>query len=262
MLPDDSFLRRLPAFLVPIDRLRLEAIVFSSDVLSNAYQSLCEVAARFDHFRPFSTRERIALFSCVWTIVDQLDALRQLIQGLTNKTPGPNPPQKFLDLSQNARHMRNCMDHLNGNLKNLSKKDRRIPLFGTVAYFVVGAGDVRDDSGARIVTGGTAVVVTAGSIAADELRMLVSLPQGNQAVQIPVGQFRFDAFDCRLDIDAVLLSLETTLVDMAKRVEDNLMGQLKTLSEQTGKDVSELAAPLPMSDLDFGMRISFDNSEQ
>jgi hypothetical protein len=62
--------------------------------------------------------------------------------------------------------------------------------------------------------------------------------------------------------DAILLSLGTTLVDMAKKVEDNLMGQLKTLSEQTGKDVSELAAPLPMSELEFGMRISFDNSEQ
>jgi hypothetical protein len=262
MLPDDSFLRRLPASLDPIVRLRFEAIVFSSDVLSNAYQSLCEVAARFDHSRSFSTRERIALFSSVWTIVDQLHVLRQLIQAMTNKTPGPNQ-QRFLDLSQNATLMRNRMDHLSGNLKNLSaQKGRQIPLFGTVAYFFVSAGDVQDDSGARIVTGGTAVVLSAGSIADDKLLMSVSLPQRNQDVRIPVGQFLFDAFKWRLDIDAALLSLGTTLVGTARKVEDNLMDQLKALSEQAGKDVSELAAPLPMSDLGIAMRISFDSSEQ
>jgi hypothetical protein len=44
MLPDDSYLRRLPGALDPIERLRFESIVFSSDVVSNAYQALCELA--------------------------------------------------------------------------------------------------------------------------------------------------------------------------------------------------------------------------
>jgi hypothetical protein len=261
MLPDDSYLRRLPGALDPIERLRFESIVFSSDVVSNAYQALCELAGQFDVSHPFSTRQRAALFSHAWTIVDQLHVLRQFVLAISNKNPGPNQ-QKFLDLSANARLMRNRMDHLSGLMKNLSKeKGRQIPLFGAITYFLVGPNDVRAVGGERIVTGGTCVTVTAGSVPDGKLLLALNAPHPNQQVRIPVGQFRLEAFDWTLDIDATLASLRTTLNGTATKISESLTDQLKAESARTGTDLSVLAAPLPMSNLGIAVRIHFRDSE-
>jgi hypothetical protein len=242
MLPDDSYLRRLPGALDPIERLRFESIVFSSDVVSNAYQALCELAGQFDVSHPFSTRQRAALFSHAWTIVDQLHVLRQFVLAISNKNPGPNQ-QKFLDLSANARLMRNRMDHLSGLMKNLSKeKGRQIPLFGAITYFLVGPNDVRAVGGERIVTGGTCVTVTAGSVPDGKLLLALNAPHPNQQVRIPA-------------------SLRTTLNGTATKISESLTDQLKAESARTGTDLSVLAAPLPMSNLGIAVRIHFRDSE-
>jgi hypothetical protein len=136
MLPDNSFLRRLPANLAPVNRIRLEALVFSSDALIHAYLSLCELAARVsDTDHSFTPRDRMALFSYAWMIVDQLHVLRQLIRAIVNDPPGPNQA-KFLELSESAHLMRNRMDHLAGLVKtSRRKKDHGRPFLARSRIF-------------------------------------------------------------------------------------------------------------------------------
>ncbi|MEA2910864.1 MAG: hypothetical protein QOJ15_2945 [Bradyrhizobium sp.] len=257
MLPDNSFLRRLPAILDPVGRIRVEALVFSSDVLTHAYLSLRELAARVgdtDHsFRP---QDRVALFSYAWTIVDQLHVLRQLIRAMTNDTPGPNQA-KFLELSESATLMRNRMDHLSGLVKNLSvQKGPRAPLFGALTYFLVEPKHMQAASNPAIVVGGSFVTITSGSVPEGKALFQLGNPM-SRPIRPPVSQFILTAFDWSLDIDAALEALEVTITRTAANVEQSIIQQCEAENARSGAEMATLLKPQPVGDFILVADIEF-----
>jgi hypothetical protein len=67
MLAADSILRHLPARFQPDIRLRLEALVFSADVLTFAFCSIKDITPRYGaSIISVSLQDRVALFTHAW----------------------------------------------------------------------------------------------------------------------------------------------------------------------------------------------------
>jgi hypothetical protein len=101
MLSSGSILRRLPATVPLKERLNLETMVFASDLLALAFHTIKRLLLNYvtNNIEKISEVDRSLPFLNVWTIVDPLHVLRQLVDkrrmGLTTKnsmlTLSPRP---------------------------------------------------------------------------------------------------------------------------------------------------------------------------
>lgn len=134
MLPQNDSLRRLPTFVDPVDRVRVEALLFSSDLASLALERI-ETRVRSVPWGPskLSLAAQRELFSDAWTIVDATHVLRQLltIDALENL----GEKAKAWHADQSATLMRNGMDHLPKIARNAALKENGNPLFGILSIF-------------------------------------------------------------------------------------------------------------------------------
>src|SRR5271157_4619204 len=108
MLPSDDFLRVLPQCLAPVERLRVETLVFAHDLMETALGRLYAVGLEFHEN---NNAQRLAMFSDAWTIVDQVHVVRQVLLSLTGDDRKTDT-QAFIDDFAVAHTMRNKMDHL------------------------------------------------------------------------------------------------------------------------------------------------------
>jgi hypothetical protein len=216
---------------------------------------LCELATRIsDTDHSFTPRDRVALFSYAWTIVDQLHVLRQLIRAIVNDPPGPNQA-RFLGLSESATLMRNRMDHLTGLVKNLAaQKGPRVPLFGALTYFLVEPKHLQ--AGTNLATGGSFVTIASGSVPGATARFQLGNPM-SRPIRPPVSQFVLRAFDWSLDIDAALEALEVILTRTATDVERSITRQCEAESARSGTDMATLLMPQPIGDFVLVTDIEF-----
>ena len=127
MLPSDDFLRRLPQCLAPVERLRLETLVFAHDLMEIALRRLYTVGLGFD---ANDDTHRFTMFSDAWTIADQVHVVRLILLSLTGNDRPPDT-QAFISDFAAAHDMRNKMDHLDQNLRNhASNTGRRTRYLG------------------------------------------------------------------------------------------------------------------------------------
>jgi hypothetical protein len=81
-------------------------------------------------FEPvFDELDRINLIRSAWSIVDRIDATRQLLRGYTFL-----PDARRERLFGVARYFRNQMDHLAANIANHSKRKTSFPIYGRIRY--------------------------------------------------------------------------------------------------------------------------------
>ena len=90
LVSDGSFLRRMPQ-VVPIkERMRLDAIVTAADIIEQSFNVLRTVTAEIStEIEKFGNIERAYIISQCWTLVDQLHAIRQLLETAHKKEPRP-----------------------------------------------------------------------------------------------------------------------------------------------------------------------------
>src|SRR5262245_16110323 len=119
MLPSSSILRRLPASVPLKDRLNLETCVFASDLLALAFHNMKRILLHYrSNIHSISDADRSLLFLHIWTIVDQLHVLRQLID---KRRMGPTT-KKFYDDFESATLLRHRMDHLHSQIGNIARQ--------------------------------------------------------------------------------------------------------------------------------------------
>lgn len=213
LISDESFLRRLPVAVAAKDRVRFDAIVTASDIISQAFNALRGFAtgAGVDLEKFTNAARAFALGQC-WTMVDQLHAIRQLIRPGENGKPGPLS-QALLEAAQPATMMRNSMDHLAAKLDNLSKrKGFRSPLFGTLSYFYTTDAEPR---------GGSMVTIMAGSLMGEEAMALTN-PLGREFA-IPVGLFTLAAFGYGIEFGTAIGSLRDWLQATEVSTEQDIL---------------------------------------
>lgn len=138
IVPEDSFLRRIPQIVTAKQRVAMDAIVMAADILVVSYRRMREFAiSQGPTVGQVDPLLIASIISECWTIVDQLHALRRLMVAADdpNAQHGPNF-SRFYVLTEAATHMRNQMDHLDQKLGNFgAKKGLRHPLFGSLSYY-------------------------------------------------------------------------------------------------------------------------------
>lgn len=207
LLDEASILRRPPHFVRPDQLLALEAIVWSTDMLEAAYHDACDVGLRLSQKMDFGRRDRAAMLSNVWVMVDQLHALRQLMPLLTQRGEDRSK-LSFFKLSQPVYRLRNAMDHLASKLNNLSKKKATGPLLGTVKYFV--PTEFRENpDGISTLLAGTYTVLTAGW-QGQELSSPIG-PPPKIVMSKTIDLIELEAFGETMEFSPVLASLRAAL---------------------------------------------------
>jgi hypothetical protein len=240
MLPDTSLLRKLPLTLNATQRLRLEALVFSTDLLVLALNNLRHLATlRGAQINEITDVERKAMFVQAWAIVDHTHVVRQLLVDLANGKMGPKST-KFCSDAETATLLRNKMDHLHTNVGNLAKqKGMRAPLFGALTYLVVEPHQVKQRDGQNIISGATAVTVMAGTVPDGKLMFpMATTPRG-----IPASAFKLFAFDREFDLEAAVLDLQEIMISMDNAFTTEINDQIDAIASRTGTPIDQLMAP-------------------
>jgi hypothetical protein len=231
MLPKDAFLRRLPTALSSTQVVLLEALVFSHDSVETAFEAIEQTAL---HSREKIVEEdykiHVELFNRAWRIVDCLHTVRQVLNALDYKTPAA---EAFHGKYDCARQMRNKMDHLKGNAKNFGAANQRPPIFGALSYICIPESDVIVIEGQRKPTGGGIVMLTSGRVNRSGGQVDFVMPDLSQ-LYMPVGFFRFEAFDYAIKLDEAVRDLRNLTLEINTRTEE----QLKKIASEISRDRS------------------------
>lgn len=263
MLSSDDFLRRLPKCLDPVERLRLETLVFAHDLMETALGRLYAVGLAFDEN---NDAQRLAMFSDAWTIIDQVHVVRQVLLSLTGDDR-KSDTKAFIDDFAAACTMRNKMDHLNQNLPNRAKASGRTSaLFGMLTFFRPYAdrwehglrdGEVRGDL----------FLVSAGSTPRD---MVGGVAFHDLDIHLPICSFKLEAFDLSLLIERAVLQTRRLLKRMSDDVKSNVEAKVDELAATASNTREELMRPASghiVIRMDFGFHVErpgapFDSGPQ
>ena len=114
------------------DAARIETIKYSQMIirveLANI-RSIQENAIQAGVEPVYELEDRLNLIRSAWSVVDRVDATRQLFLGL-----GLPTDETRTKLFSVCRSLRNQMDHLGGNIKRLNSKKKSCPIYGVSAY--------------------------------------------------------------------------------------------------------------------------------
>ncbi len=250
IVSEKSYLRRLPIVLDETDRMRIDAIVFSCDVIEEAHHTLIQTAEEVGHdIEKLNKKNTMRAISRCWTIIDQLYAIRQTIQSMS-KEQGDPLTQEFMRLSVNAKLLRNRMDHLAQNIKNISKKTGRTqPIFGTLSYVYAGHPPI---------SYGSIVLVTAGS-----LNSSITMPTINPSSQpfvTPADLFELTAHGITLRFNLVLTALQNFIKQFEIKIEEGIQKQIIEYASKNDTSIEELSAS-PGAGLSFMLRFEIINSD-
>jgi hypothetical protein len=231
-----SYVVRPPVVVKFEHRICLEAITFAMRSAASALQAVRQItSAHNEDAEDFSESQRIGLYSHLWTVVDQLHFLRNLLHFM--KAAGPIGD--FCARYATATTMRNVMDHLKNNIPNLANlKQKRPTVFGSLAYFkYVG---IRKDKDGNDVHFGRSVVLPFGHLIHGAYNFPGVNPAGKLMSRVSTDLFTFSAFGSSLD----LYKLYDDLPVLARYLEDqtraSILASAKEISSREGIDIADL----------------------
>lgn len=217
-------------------RLRLEAIVFAADTISNAYSRLFELSLKLGHEQVSKPdqrgiSERIALFKQAWSIVDNVHNLRRLLPKLGADIDGLN---EFVADLEGATLMRNRVDHLGQLLPNIAKsKESAASLYGSLSYVLALPQQNTHRPGTIFF-----VLQQTGAARPDQ-EMSIKVPS---QFRLPAGNFVLCAFDWSFDLDDVILRLCPLIKALNASVEISITDQIRQKATELGCPESDLRA--------------------
>ena len=133
------FFEKLPQGLEVSSRMLFEALQFNEEMLQLSFARL---AALSDHVVSrshvdFTASERSSAFIDAWSIVDRMHNIREVLRSDEYTFPGEHI-NDFLEATSAVSKLRNKMDHLHGNIKNLAEKAKAgrpyPPLLGIIEF--------------------------------------------------------------------------------------------------------------------------------
>jgi hypothetical protein len=241
MLPSNDFLRHLPQCLAPVERLRLETLLFAHDLMEIALSRLYTVGLGFDANNDNDTH-RFTMVSDAWTIVDQVHVVRQVLDSLTGDDRKPDT-QAFIDDFAAATLLRNKMDHLNENLENRAKaKGRKNALFGMVSFFRPYA-DLWEQGLRDGKVKGDLFIVSAGSTPRGDMAGGVAFHDLD--ISLTICSFKLEAFELSLLIERAVLQLRPLLKRMSDDIKTTIEAKIDELAATSGRTREELMRPAP-----------------
>lgn len=232
MIPENSFLRKIPWAFKTKDRMELEAIAFAIDAIYLRHRRILNWAAKCEpeSFSKTPHNERLELFLDLWSIVDQVYVLRKLLKKLSYLTS----VAEFFNITKDADCMRNGMDHLPVNISNISSKKKSMPVYGALSF-----GRFYWDSSGVNIEDFEIYTITAGSLTHKSHEWPVPNPAtSGRILEIPVGMFEFSSFDRTLDISSLVRSLKAIINISDKNIERTI----RDFAAKEGSDAETLIA--------------------
>lgn len=226
IVPDNSFLRRIPDIMQPEQKMRIDYLVYCCDVIYHSYHSIVNLALLVhDDLSLISREMQTNFFVPAWSIVDNIHAARQIIRSLAPpEGVGPGVTREFLEDSDIARKMRNEMDHLSGNIPKIyNKKGNKSPLFGAVCYVI---------SSDPVSQGATVVIVKSGQMHGKESWIIPKM--GDRPFHIPVDFITLNSFGLECDFAPLIDKLAISMQLNANRWEQNILDHVERLAQGSG----------------------------
>lgn len=192
LVRQESVTRRIPPSYPAEPRIAIGSIVACVDIIHSVQSDLmCDLVEASEDVSLLE-QGRTRWIAAAWSIIDNYDMLRQLVGSLTN--PKPDYLSDLVNKLKIVRSMRNAMDHLGGNLKNVAKNKSSTlpPIHGNLSYVIP-----KIDKEGKLVTldlcGFALGALPRGSFIA-----MGRMP-GDQ-VKIPIDNIEFHAFGHHISI--------------------------------------------------------------
>ncbi len=237
MIGERSFFKKIPHIISLEQRLILEGIGWAIQMISLSFERLKSAAAQVDATSgSYPTSIAPEMFSCCWSIVDQCHMLRKLLERIYATTQ--TKQAKFIEKFEAVTLMRNDMDHLHQNIRNISaKKTPMPPVFGALSFCAITNDDLSsvDHDGVPILKGCSVVTLTAGALTHPAHNFQVVSPTG-RLLEVPVGAFQFMAFEHRIDLSELMSELSALVAHFDTVVKLEQEQQLREFARQNNLD--------------------------
>lgn len=176
--------------------MELEAIGYAADLIEIAISRLRKTAELFTSETPDIENNILtvrSMFLDAWSIIDIAHNMKKVLekfQRREEKSGGAASQQtlSFLDLAEKATALRNGMDHLSGQLRNLASKKSSSALYGALSWVWVTDFEEGSPTHARIN------LLTAGAFHREGEILSFVNPAGEK-LETPFGMFSLDAFE-------------------------------------------------------------------
>jgi hypothetical protein len=237
MIGENSFFKRIPLVISLEQRLIWEGAGWAIQMISLSFERLKSAALQIDTTTAsYPSSVAAEMFSCCWSIVDQCHMLRKLLERVYSNTE--TKQAKFIEKFEVVTLMRNAMDHLHQNIKNVSAKKTPVPpVFGALSFCLVRDDDLSsfDHDGAPILKGCKVVTMTAGALTHPVHNFGVVSPAG-RIIEVPVGDFQFMAFEYRVAISDLMADLSSLVAHFDSIVKSDQEQQLREFAQSNSLD--------------------------
>ncbi len=135
-MPDEPSLRCLPKILDTEQRMALDMVIYSIDLVEIAMARLRYTANHIVSKLPefdSDPRGRRSMYLDAWSLVNSVHDLRTILKAFPGTLKAPEISQ-FIKETEIATSLRNKIDHLPGNLSNLSDQKGASALFGALSF--------------------------------------------------------------------------------------------------------------------------------
>lgn len=228
MIDDDSPLRRLPTALIPGQVMFFNAIRFSVEVLDAAMTSLRPGLYRLaTEDEEQQTGMYPAVMMLAWSVTDSANRLRVLLESVRRLgwiVGGPLFKARLRKLDE-ARALRDAVQHLDDHIKRALAEDLMSPAWGSLAWAALVAGDDGSPSGEAF-----SCILVPGSVTATTLPAVI--PAGREFRSL-VDLIELESFGARVSLS----ELEITVEKLVSELEENLREQFAGYDETTGSDL-------------------------
>ncbi|MEV0344096.1 hypothetical protein AB0H49_34310 [Nocardia sp. NPDC050713] len=239
-LSEESILRRVPRVVAPEQALLLEALAYSADSIDMAYRLMLRIANAVGENPENLTRSvQIQLLNNAWAMVDALHNMRQILQAL--KTSG-STAMRFLTEYESATHLRNAMDHIKDQAKNLAlKRKAEPPLIGALGYNFVPTEAIvtAEDGTIKELTRGVAVTTSIGRLR-KKTNMTLANPASEGPLQENIFGLRLEAFDYSIELMPAYRDFVALVTAMDKAFAKSIPEQARRLADENGVSYDEL----------------------
>jgi hypothetical protein len=247
MLPDGSFLNRLPRVIEPKQRLFLETTSFALNCVHTSYDLLWEKLASFhiDEAPHMSRRDRVFCFTQAWSVINHVHMLRGALLGFTRTLPRGFPIQPieaFLKASEEARNIRRDINHIPELMgAKAALKGNVPPLFGAISYCLVAyekSNPVPPPRAEKLYV----VSLIGGALTADAHAWPVPNPVGHD-LRFPVDFVEFTASQHRVDLSALVRDLGSLNSYFEDVIRAHVVAEAKRIAAERNLSVDALLAP-------------------
>jgi hypothetical protein len=258
MITETSFFKNIPASITLEQRLIWEGAGWAIGAISWSFDRLKQAALQIDLDDKRSRSDLVReIFACCWSIIDQSHMLRELLKRSQPREDGPT--DKFIKKIEAVTLIRNAMDHLHKNIKNIANaKDARPPLFGVLSFcFVKDRHLTKNSNGETVMTGCAVVSMTAGALTHPQHHWRAINPMG-RLMEVPVGLFLFQAFEYTVSFSELMTDLAALVRHYDTTVKADQELQLRQFARANGLDEGKVVTEHLAGDLFAFIEMEFE----